>query len=415
MKSPVKQNGVTNGSYADETMDIGDSMCRSGPSHSHTYSKNRTLTFLVVGPIPEPTDLRRTTRNTNIRFPLPQATTPRKTNLGSSPRRSVGPMPSSAQRGDAETPTRASSHPAPGSKRKLDFSIHDTRSSKERTPQSSGSLKRPRTTKLSGSRVPPKKTFDLNAEDDDAVDETMSVTNGDVTNNDITTNGYDYEDTAMPGVDDDSIQPAPNDDNVEGEDAVGGAVDETINTPEVIEDSQPQRQPLKKGRGRPKRNTGDESILSVPGTPRGRRTKVHRDSDADVEPVAESSKAAEKPQKGSKKAAALKPAPSERGPNAKIIRAPSKVREGKVSRSISRSRFAQRSETPSGQNALITRSGRHSIQPLAHWRGEKAVLSPGNVDKAGRTLGGIKEIIRTEEIIEERPKVRRYGKPRPRP
>ena len=400
-KSPVKQNGVSNGSYADETMDIGDSMVLP---HSPLRNVKFTVTdrMLYTGTIPEPTEVRRL-RTSNVKFPLPQKTPPRRTHLNSSPRRSVGPMPSSGQRDELQTPTRASSHPTSGSKRKfLDLPRNQSRSSIERTPHSSGSLKRPRTTRLSGGRVSPKKPLDLSIVDDD-VDETIGVTNGDVT-----TNGHDYEDTAMHGVEEDSVQMPQNDEDVDMVDQADAGAEELPAEPEPIEDPKP----TKKGRGRPPKNAGNDSMLSLPGTPRGRRTKVHVDDDE--ESHAEASNAAPQKAKRSKKDKALKPVPAERGPNAKI-RAGSKPRGKIPSRSMSRSRFVPRSETPgNGENALITRSGRHSIQPLAHWRGERAVLSPGQVENKVLTLGGIKEIIRIDELIDERPK-KKYSYRRPRP
>ena len=312
-------------------------------------------------------------------------------------------MPSSAQREEMQTPTRASSHPASGSKRKLlDFSKNESRTSRERTPRSSGSLKRLRTTRLSGGRTSPKKTFELSVVDDD-VDETVGVTNGDVTANE-----HEYEDTAMPGIEEDSLHIPPNVEDVEMEEEAGREIDEPEAEPLATGDFKP----LKKGRGRPKRNAGDDSMLSLPSTPRGRRTKVHVDTDN--EPRAENSKAAEQKGKRTKKDKALQPVLAERGPNAKI-RAGSKPRGKMPSRSASRSRFVQRSETPgAGENALITRSGRHSIQPLAHWRGEKAIFDPGHIDKTGLTLGGIKEVIHVDEIIDERPRKSAYRRPRPR-
>lgn len=312
-------------------------------------------------------------------------------------------MPSSAQQDELQTPTRASSHPTSGSKRKyLDPPRNQSGSSIERTPHSSGSLKRPRTTRLSGGRISPKKTFDLSIADDD-VDETVGVTNGDVT-----TNGHDYEDTAINGVEDDSVQMPQNDEDVDLVDQADAGAEEPAAEPEPIEASKP----LKRGRGRPPKNAGNDSMLSLLGTPRGRRTKVH--VDAEEEPQAEPSNAAPQKGKRAKKDKALKPVPAERGPNAKI-RASSKPRGKMPSRSMSRSRFVPRSETPSnGENALITRSGRHSIQPLAHWRGERAVLSPGQLDNKVLTLGGIKEIIRIDELVDERPK-KKYSYRRPRP
>ncbi|CAF9933504.1 MAG: hypothetical protein HETSPECPRED_008670 [Heterodermia speciosa] len=384
-KSPVKQNGVPNGSLGDETMDIGEST------------------------IPEPTEVRRL-RTSNVKFPLPQATTPRRTNIGSSPRRSVGPIPSSAQREEAQTPTRASSHPASGSKRKLlDFSMAETRTSGDRTPQSSSSsLKRPKTSRLSGGRNNlRRKSADLSVPNGDELDESIGDVNGDVT-----TNGYVEEDTAMDSVEDNTMQNMPNDEEVEMDDGVVGGMDESLPVQDPPADPNPPKKP---GRGRPLKNRpSDASVLSLSTAPtRGRPPTVHRDADTEQ---AESSGTTTQKGKRGKKDKALRDVSAARGPNAQIR--PASKSRGKASRSASRvslSRFVQRSETPgNGEGALITRSGRHSIHPLAHWRGEKAIFEPGHIDQTGLTLGGIKEIIRTDEIMEDRPRKSAYRRPRPR-
>lgn len=233
-----------------------------------------------------------------------------------------------------------------------------------------------------------------------------------VTNGDVTTNGHDYEDTAMPGFEEDSVQMPQNDEDVEmGE--VNGKVDDSQAEPGAEDPNPP-----KKKRGRPPKNAGDDSMLSVSGTPRGRRTKVHVDAadepQAEEEPQVESSKGPAQKGKRPKKDKTLKPVPAERGPNAKM-RDSSKPRGKMTSRSVSRARFIERSETPgTGENGTVTRSGRHSIQPLAHWRGERAVFEPGHIDKSGLTLGGMKEVIRLDEIIDQRPK-KKYSYRRPPP
>lgn len=322
-------------------------------------------------------------------------------------------MPSSAQREDAPTPTRASSHPASGSKRKLlDFSRNETpRTSAEGTPQSSSSLKRPKTSRLSGGRTATQKnTFDLDAAEDDELDQSIGVVNGD-----ITTNGYGEEDTAMNSIEDNSMQVPQNDEDIQMDGGATGGMDESLavqgEPPEHVEP------PKKGGRGRPKKNrASDASVLSLSTATRGRAPPVHRDTDD--QPQAEPPNTAlEKPKRG-RKANALRDVSAHRGPNAKVNRAASKTRVKGPSRSVSRvslSRFVPRSETPGdGENAIITRSGRHSIQPLASWRGEKAVFEPGHIDKSGLTLGGIKEIIRTDEIVDTRPRKSGYRRPRPR-
>jgi len=355
----------------------------------------------LLGTIPEPTELLRPNgRASNIKFPLPHARSPMKTHTGSSPRRSVGPL-SPSKRHEADTPTRAVSHPPPSSlaKRKFDDSVN------EPTPRSS-TLKRPKQT-------PPSTRLtrnSFNVEDQSEPDETMGMTNGD-----ITTNGYIDEETPLPGFEDDSMQIDQNQNNedepVEEETAAEpGALGEEPST--IPETSQPEKSTPKK-RGRPSLKANVEnSQLSISATkPRGRPPKVHRD--APTEELANAKKTKGRPKKT---AQPLKPVPAHRGPNAKISsrrnstsKAPS--RAGSI-RPGARSLLIQRSETPAeGSGALITRSGRHSIKPLASWRGERAVFDSGIIEENGLTLGGIREIIRTDEIIEPRPK-RPVGKRR---
>ena len=231
-------------------------------------------------------------------------------------------------------------------------------------------------------------------------------------NGDVTTNGYVEDDTAMDSVEDDTMQTMPNED-IEMEDGAIGGMDESLPVQEDLPaDPNPPKKP---GRGRPaKKRPSDASVVSLStATTRGRPPTVHRDADNQQ---AESTATTTQKGKRGKKDKALRDVSAARGPNAQI-RPASKTR-GKVSRSVSRvslSRFVQRSETPgNGEGALITRSGRHSIHPLAHWRGEKAVFEPGHIDQTGLTLGGIKEVIRTDEIIEKRPRKSGYRRPRPR-
>lgn len=155
----------------------------------------------------------------------------------------------------------------------------------------------------------------------------------------------------------------------------------------------------------------DESQMSLsmpaPATPRrGRPKKARADvfKDDEAEQTAAPPPAPAQPSKGKGKK------PTERDPNIqlkptkKASDKPSSVRD----RSASRPRFNPRSETPANDNgALLTRSGRHSIKPLASWRGERFVFG----DRTADSLPGIKEIVRVDEVVEERPKQKyRYKK-----
>ena len=190
-----------------------------------------------------------------------------------------------------------------------------------------------------------------------------------------------------------------------------------IDEPEAISGAQEVKEPKRKLGRAPKAMMVDpnESQMSLampaPATPRrGRpkkvRTDIFRDEEAEQPAAPLPAPAQTNKGKGKK--------PTERDPNIQMKATknasdkPSSVR----ARSASRSRFNPRSETPANDNgALLTRSGRHSIKPLASWRGERFVFG----DRTADSLPGIKEIVRVDEVVEERPKQKyRYKKSKPR-
>ena len=257
--------------------------------------------------------------------------------------------------------------------------------------------------------------MDMDIADNDELDQSMGAANGDVT-----TNGYVEEDTAINSIEDDSMQVPQNAEDTEMGDAGAGAIDESM---PLQEEPPEEPSPPKKGRGRPKGNrASDVSVLSLSTATRGRGRPptVHRD--ADDEQQAESSSTAAQKGKRGRKEKALRDVSAARGPNAKInSRGVSKTRAKAPSRSascVSISRVIQRSETPgTGEGSLVTQSGRVSIKPLAHWRGEKAIFDPGSVDKSDRklsglSLGGMTEVIRTE-VVDDRPTKKKSGYRRP--
>lgn len=229
-----------------------------------------------------------------------------------------------------------------------------------------------------------------------------------MTNGDITTNGYLDEETPLPGIEEDlmHIDEDQNEENerIEEETAAEpGALEEEPST--IPETSQPEQSaPRKRGRPSLNANTEDSQLSLSSAKPRGRPPKVHQDA-----PTEEPTNANKTKGRPRKTAQPLRPVPANRGPNVKISsrrnstsKAPSRASSVRPS---ARSLQIQRSETPAeGSGALITRSGRHSIKPLASWRGERAVFDSGIIEENGLTLGGIREIIRTDEIIEPRPK-----------
>ena len=79
-----------------------------------------------------------------------------------------------------------------------------------------------------------------------------------------------------------------------------------------------------------------------------------------------------------------------------------------------RNLYIMRRETPADDGVTLTRSGRTSIKPLAWWRNEHCIFSGspsgrGIADGARFPLNSIKEIIRTEEMVQPQPN-RKRGK-----
>ena len=347
--------------------------------------------WCLAGTIPEPTERLRPHRTSNIKFPLPQARSPMKTHTGSSPRRSVGPL-SPSKRQEVDTPLRAFSHPPPSSlaKRKFDDSTDESIPPSGRPSK----LKRP-------IRTPPsarasRNSFDV--EDQPEPDETIGLTNGD-----MNSNGYIDDDTPIPGIEDESLQVDQGLDNedIEEETALEAGVteEEPFADREISQVQESKQNPPKKRIGRVSTNANvEDSRLSDSARRRpGRPPKVHRDVPAEgansVSNFKSPSQKTKQPLRG------RDPNPKVQPRRQSISKAPS--RAGSRARSL----IVQRSETPAeGSGALVTRSGRHSIKPLASWRGERAVFESGTLDENGLTLGAIREIIRTDEIIEPRPR-----------
>jgi len=140
-----------------------------------------------------------------------------------------------------------------------------------------------------------------------------------------------------------------------------------------------------------------------------------------------------------------KPPPSERNPNARITAAKGKDkvstykgkqkattqgkettttndREKAVSvelteprikpsgpKSKPRGLYVHRSETPAKRGgATVRRSGRVSVRPVAYWRGERVIYGKSKIEGKNLVLPSIKEVVRTEEVVESRPKRSSY-------
>ena len=360
----------------------------------------------------------------------------------------MGPMSSPIHR-TKETPNRAMSHPLVN--RRLDYSKEQLR------PSVSSSLQNGQLSKLKNGRQNPKvgkgkkRAYNLSMDDDEEDEDPGDVNGVD------TTNGNDlvYDESAQINNGDDSLlmlqddedqdlveeqQSEPNDGNDEsellqdpghrpsqnpsGKLRVNGAVPVE---PEFL----PSPDPATKKPGRPRRTASvdfDASQISVAeaksrgGRPTKKaKTNVQHESEAEEDkksPIPTTQHAVPPAKAGSSavnKRKGPKATPAKRHPNARIIAAkkvvnktpsvePEPKRVGSA-RPKPRSLFVLRSETPADDaGALTTRSGRTSVKPMAFWRNERIVYGDGNLSGSSLTLPGIKEVIRTDEIVEPKPK-----------
>ena len=362
----------------------------------------------------------RSTRNGRISLP-PRATSPIKTHLNSSPRRSmprsVGPMSSPSRNLNNGTPTRSTSHPPVNRvNRQLDFSMDKPRMSIERSPikASMPKLKQPNLASATG-KGKNKRPFDLSVGDDLDDGDSDALIGANTTNGIV----YDENDSVLPNGDDDPIRESTleqgmlDGDNTQHQPQDSEPDESHVAEPEATSGAKEAKQTKRKPGRAPKAVMvdQDESQMSLsmpaPATPRrGRPKKARNDTSRDeqTERAAEPLPAPDQPGKAKTKK------PTERDPNIQV-KATKKASDKPSStraRSASRSRFNPRSETPANDNgALLTRSGRHSIKPLASWRGERFVFGARTAD----SLPGIKEIVRVDEVVEERPKQKyRYKK-----
>lgn len=186
-----------------------------------------------------------------------------------------------------------------------------------------------------------------------------------------------------------------------------------IISPSTGKDSTAAPSKTKGKRGKTAASNLAESETRYPAPHSGRRgrssnkTKVDALMDEPVEGDAEPSK---KP--NGAQAAKMQPPKSKgaRGrqvlalgnPNTKLQprrRASRSASKGPLS--PSKTRIITRSETPGDELSFrTTRTGRNVMKPLAFWRGEAAVFSPGRLEDGNRILPSIKEVIRTEEVAE---------------
>ncbi|MCJ1392722.1 hypothetical protein MMC18_005593 [Xylographa bjoerkii] len=457
-KSPVKQNGTAHEStiVEEEDMDIGEST------------------------VPEPTEVL-TNRNRNGKplLPPPHARSPMKTSLGSSPRRSMGPLSSPLRNG--ETPSRAMSHPLVN--RRLDFSTEEPRQSIERSPQRARSILSSSILEVKKGKLPRpsaksrKRPFDLSLTDEEEPDETDTTNNDeshiengveiegehDYMGNDIEVLTNDEEPIQVNG---DEISEPPEDTHQDAGDVV-----EEVEAPLKSKRGRPGRQkkvepqklpsspveildvgvseelaPVKKRKGRPsKKQSADAEVSQIsqveddvikPSKARGRpkaKPDVYRDKEQEAEA------GPEKPSKRARHGVAemtstktssrvKKLAPSERDPNLLFTTTKGKSKASSTepvssaapfSKPKSRSLYVLRHETPAEDDgSRLLRSGRTSVKPIAYWRGERIIYGESHLDGKNVVPPSIKEVIRTEEVVTQRPKRnyrRGYAAGRPLP
>ncbi|KAL8841760.1 MAG: hypothetical protein Q9170_000793 [Blastenia crenularia] len=421
-KSPPKRNGVppdtTIDEDQDETMNIGSST------------------------IPEPNEVIKA-RNGKSVLPPPRSRSPIKTNLGSAARRSLGPLSSPSRRADhlQETPThRAMSHPP---NRKLDFSMADSYSS-GRSSASKGKLPAARGPKLKPGPVFGKRKrgpFDLEPDteeepfggpinlasgnhaadavsDEDlnigGIDESLHLENGGEVSQIAESHVIQDQDVISPSIEKDSQPAATKAKGKRGKAAASKLA--PLGVVNTVPGSSRRGRPPKK----PKTDLPPEEPVEQPAN-----DHIEESIEEMVEePPEEPTEPRKRPGRAPK--AAMEPPKSKMGrangalslkdPNMKLKPARQSKSSSKAARgsmSPSKSRFITRSETPGDELHSKTRVGRNIVKPLAWWRGESAVFGEGHLVEGQIVLPSIKEVIRTEEIYEPRPR-RTPGQPRRR-
>ena len=351
-----------------------------------------------VGTIPEPTEVLKGPRNGKTFLP-PRSRSPIKTNLGSSPRRSMGTA-SSPSRFYNQTPTRATSHPVNESV--LDMSKGDLTPSVEASELEgqSSQLKRVKKAQLNGRGV--KRPFNLSLDDDD--DDTALSASPLPTAPPLPLAGSDHAQIspapprAKPGR---GRPPKVPKSGSFVTDVVGSATEQPKATNEEL--------PIQM----------EDEIENLEQEPEQEAEKVDREDD---EPAAEVADAGEptKKRRGRKAALARKDENNKMKPPPKPKMKPAPRKPQTVSKQLnkssSRSLYVSRSETPAQDSgARTTRAGRNVLKPVAYWRGERIVYGDGLLEGSTLTLPGIKEVIRTEEVAAPKPKRSGYRRSRPKP
>ena len=337
----------------------------------------------MLGTIQGPTEYLGTPRN-GTKLPPPRARSPIKTNIGSSPRRSLGPLSSPTRLPNGATPIQSISHPP-----KLNLSQNSNRIV---TPSTDGSIRKgrkpppKRIEKVAESSKGKKRAFDLSQADETDDDERVeSGINGDI---DITQPGLELNGDA--GADEDGEENRDVDENVNGD---AGADEDGEENKDVDENRD---------------SDGNENFEEQVDPP---AAAVEEDQEAE-EPPPKRRKGGKRllsQQENSKK---MKPPPKPKpkpAANSAVKRTVPKVKPTQQGEAIPRAKslFATRSETPADDSGAIRlKSGRTSIKPLAYWKGERVLLGEGRVEGKVHILPSIKEVVRIDEIELSKPKRR---------
>lgn len=343
--------------------------------------------------------------------------------------------------------------------RRLDFSLEDAHPSIERSPQkrrrlSSSSSTRASTKSGPSSRRGKKRAFDLSAdtgedkevEDESIINDASAVGVPDNSNEEsnVLANGeesfqVDQED-AQGTMDNDQTQQIPSslDETAElpkqqkpGRNKKGVSRKLISTNTALVEPESYQTAAViaKRGRRRPARGAPidlEASQLPVPeAKPRRGRPATIAKAEVFRDENTEEAEASPRPTKRARHTSAEttptvkrripKPPPSQRDPNAKVVSARKPVGKAATAepmgpplapgRPKARSLFVLRSETPADDSgARVLRSGRTSVKPMAFWRNERIVYGDRTNDGSTMVLPGIKEVIRTEEVEQPRPK-----------
>jgi centromere protein C len=243
-KSPPKRGDTVT---ASESMDIQESMELTEPESICTRQADP---YATTGSIPDLTTANQILRNSRTYLPPPRSRSPKKTALGSSPRRQSSMAPRGSSIG-VSSPIRAASHPAVA--RRLDFDQDE--SSLQETPALSGSGQR---------REQRANVYDI-PEDGSPVPQTSAVLEESFVQEEITAN---EDSMVFNGVAEKGSIAQIGDDTTNGAEAV----EELMELEESDMTPEPVKEPTRRGRKRKSdvlEPVGEESSSATKSRKRG--------------------------------------------------------------------------------------------------------------------------------------------------